>query len=217
MLKDAFEDYKRHQSDGEENNKTALVFNKDQKSFNQKYWKDIRVGEILKIVDEEFIPCDIMLIKAVDAKGVCFVETKNLDGETNLKIKNVQKDINEHFSERSEQDIAKIDGKVLCERPNNAIYKFEGTAEFPNLSNKIPLNAENLLLRGSSLRNTEYVYGVCIFSGHDTKVMKNSAISKYKFSQLEKHMNKSLGYVFALQFILGVIGSAMGASWIANN
>lgn len=44
------------------------------------------------------------------------------------------------------------------------------------------MNSENMLLRGSSLKNTDYVIGLCVFTGHDTKVMKNSAHSKYKFS-----------------------------------
>ena len=155
-----------------------------------------------------------MLIQAVDPKGVCYVETKNLDGETNLKLKNVQKDINDMFAGQTENDVIdKLEGRVECEKPNNAIYKFEGFAEFEG-NNKVALNAENLLLRGSSLRNTEYVLGVCIFSGHDTKVMKNSAVSKYKFSELEKHMNKSLGYIFSLQIILASIASGVGTTWI---
>lgn len=100
--------------------------------------------------------------------------------------------------------------------PNNAIYKFEGMGEFPFMQQKVALNAENMLLRGSSLRNTEWAFGICIFSGHDTKVMQNSAVSKYKFSQLEVHMNTSLSYIFALQFILASIASGIGSSWIAN-
>lgn len=67
----------------------AKVYNKETKSFDDKHWKDIRVGELIKVEDEEFIPCDLLLLKSVDDKGLCFVETKNLDGETNLKIKNV--------------------------------------------------------------------------------------------------------------------------------
>ena len=50
---------------------------------------------------------------------------------------------------------------------------------------KISLNAEYVLLRGMSLRNTEYIHGVVVFTGHDTKVMQNSTSAKYKFSRLE--------------------------------
>ena len=159
----------------------------------------------------------MMLIQAVDPKGVCFVETKNLDGETNLKIKNVQKEINDKFASKSDEEIIELlNGRVECEKPNNALYKFEGYAEI-NGNQKVALNAENLILRGSSIRNTEYIYGVCIFSGHDTKVMMNSAVSKYKFSELEKHMNKSLGYIFSLQIILASIASGVGTTWIMEN
>ena len=63
----------------------------------------------------------------------------------------------------------------MCEQPNNAIYKYEGTLKFKfhggYMSDKVALNVENLLLRGSSLKNTTHVYGVCVFSGHHTKVM----------------------------------------------
>jgi phospholipid-transporting ATPase len=65
----------------------------------------------------------------------------------------------------------------LCERPNNAIYKFEGYAEgvVTKHQEKISLNNDYQVLRGMSLRNTESIYGIVTFTGHDTKVMQNSA------------------------------------------
>jgi len=62
----------------------------------------------------------------------------------------------------------------------------------------IPLSVENLLLRGSSLKNTEHVYGICVFAGHDTKVMMNSTKPKYKFSGLEVLMNKAMVQILCL-------------------
>ena len=85
MIKDAFEDFKRHQSDGKENNAVAQVYENGQ--FVQKQWKDIHVGNIVKVENDQYIPSDILLLGTSDAKGQCYVETKNLDGETNLKIK----------------------------------------------------------------------------------------------------------------------------------
>jgi len=70
------------------------------------------------------MPCDILLLGSSDSKGTCYVETKNLDGETNLKIKNVHKDINSNFT--NEDKLLHMDGYLLCEKPNGAIYKFEG-------------------------------------------------------------------------------------------
>jgi magnesium-transporting ATPase (P-type) len=46
------------------------------------------------VLEDSFAPADILLLSSSDQKGVCYVETKNLDGETNLKIKNVHRDIN---------------------------------------------------------------------------------------------------------------------------
>jgi len=60
------------------------------------------------------------------------------------------------------------------------------------------LEADNIILRGSILRNTEFIYGVTVFTGHETKIMMNSTKSKMKFSNLDVITNKLI-YV-----ILGV-------------
>jgi magnesium-transporting ATPase (P-type) len=76
-----------------------------------------------------------------------------------------------------------IQGKIECEAPNDRIYKFEGIYSVKNL--KCSLSSDSLLLRGSSLKNTEYVYGVVVFTGHDTKIMLNSTAARNKFSRNE--------------------------------
>jgi magnesium-transporting ATPase (P-type) len=102
----------------------------------------------------------------------------------------------------------------LCEKPNNAIYKFEGTIAIPRQSEMIPLNTDNMLLRGMSVRNTDYVQGIVIFTGHDTKVMQNSAHAKYKFSRLENKINFSMIFIFCLQVFLALIAAVVGSFWI---
>lgn len=52
------------------------------------------------------------------------------------------------------------------------------------------MNNNNIILRGCSLKNTEYIYGMVIYTGHHTKIMLNSVASKPKSSTLEKTMNK---------------------------
>lgn len=171
MCKDAYEDKKRHDEDAAENNRMVLVYDAKSKSFKEKMWRDIRVGQIVKVKDGEMIPCDLITLNSSDPKGVLYVETKGLDGETNLKIKSVHKTFLEEF--KTDEDVSKLKGQILCERPNNAIYKFEGYAEGVVASHqeKISLNNDFQILRGMSLRNTESIYGVVIFTGHDTKVM----------------------------------------------
>ena len=82
-------------------------------------------------------------------------------------------------------------GKVWCEPPNDQIYKYEGLIKTPT-GQKIPLSHENLLLRGSSLRNTDWIIGVVTYTGQDTRIMRNSVRSKQKFSKLEKMIAKSI-------------------------
>jgi magnesium-transporting ATPase (P-type) len=64
-------------------------------------------------------------------------------------------------------------------------------------SETIPLNIDNLIMRGSSLKNTEFIYGIVVFTGHDTKVMKNQEKAWYKFSHLEKQMNTFIMLILA--------------------
>jgi P-type E1-E2 ATPase len=103
------------------------VYNCQTNSFEQKQWRNIYPGEIIKIYNDEHIPCDVLMLASSEVNGLCYVETKNLDGETNLKIKKVHADMQEAFHE--EEVLLKVDGEVICEKPNNAIYKFEGTAK----------------------------------------------------------------------------------------
>jgi len=79
---------------------------------------------------------------------------------------------------------------------------------------KISLGADNMILRGCKLRNTEYVYGVTVYSGHDTKIMMNSAKAQYKFSTLERMSNRAILMVLGTQFTLATIASAIGTSWM---
>ena len=173
ILKDLYEDLKRHRQDAEENNQSATMWNEKNQRFEQVKWWQIKVGSILKIESDQPMPCDLLLTKSCDPKGVCYVETKSLDGETNLKMKTVHKELIQKFSKMSVQDYEKNPNfkcEIECEAPNNGIYKFEGIMKMdskPDLS----LGPENMFLRGSMLRNTEAAFGIVIFTGHETKVM----------------------------------------------
>ena len=108
MIKDAFEDYKRHKSDDQENTRQCEVLNAQIKDFVKRDWRDVRVGQIIKIKSDEYVPADVLILSTSDSKGVCYVETKNLDGETNLKIKTANKDLHQEFD--SINRLSKIHG-----------------------------------------------------------------------------------------------------------
>ena len=98
MVKDAFEDYKRSLNDKRENESKLQCFDPDIKNFGETEWQKLKVGNIVKVNEDQFIPVDMVLLYSTGPKGTCYVETKNLDGETNLKLKQIQKDLQGAFS-----------------------------------------------------------------------------------------------------------------------
>ena len=97
MIKDIFEDWKRHKSDAIENNKLVQVWDPITNVFKTQSWASLKVGQVVKVFSEEFFPAELVLLRSSEPKGVCYVETKNLDGETNLKHKTAEKFINRVF------------------------------------------------------------------------------------------------------------------------
>ena len=83
--------------------------------------------------------------------------------------------------------------------------------------NIVALSNDNVALRGMSLRNTEYVTGIVVYTGHDTKIQKNSAGAKYKASNVTHTMNWQILFVFSLQIILAAAGALYGSLWTVDN
>lgn len=137
-------------------------------------------------MDENF-PCDMILIGTSLPKGICYVETKGLDGETNLKQKAAKNETNQ-FCRNEHSIFQNFTGcRVTCDLPNADLYKFEG--RISGLGTEVGLSNDQLLLKGCQLRNTEYVYGVAVYLGHQTKIMENSLKGRPKKSQMELATN----------------------------
>ena len=71
------------------------------------------MGNIIRVEEDEFAPADMLLLNSSGPKGSCYVETKSLDGETNLKVKQTHKDILKNL--QNEACIIGIDGEIECE------------------------------------------------------------------------------------------------------
>ena len=85
---------------------------------------------------------------------------------------------------KSDQALTYFKGAVSCENPSDKIYQFDGVMHIGD--NQISLNYENFVLRGASLKNTDWIYGLVTYPGHDTRIMRNSCGAQVKFSKIEK-------------------------------
>ncbi|XP_065194821.1 phospholipid-transporting ATPase ID-like [Sycon ciliatum] len=240
-VKDLYDDVKRHQSDNSVNRRTAYVVSPDKqfvKNIQSQLalpsrwvsasrdnmprcsipstssgprtavpWKDVRVGSIIRLSNNDFIAADMLLLSTSDSNGLCYVETAELDGETNLKVRQTIDAINM----QDESDLPSFNGKVIGERPNNILDKYEGTLHWHGQT--FALDNSNLLLRGCKLRNTEWAYGVVVFAGHETKLMQNSGEAKHKRTRLDHTMNYLLINIFCFLITLCVIAAVLNSVW----
>ena len=84
-------------------------------------------------------------------------------------------------------EIANFDAELECEPPNERLDSFEGALTWKKA--KISINNEKMLLRGCRLRDTKWCYGLVVFAGSDTKLMKNGGKTKFKQTHIDKLLN----------------------------
>uniref|UniRef100_A0A672Z0E0 Phospholipid-transporting ATPase n=1 Tax=Sphaeramia orbicularis TaxID=375764 RepID=A0A672Z0E0_9TELE len=205
-VKDATDDYFRHKSDNQVNNRQSQVLIRG--SLQNEKWMNVRVGDIIKLENNQFVAADLLLLSSSEPHGLCYIETAELDGETNMKVR-------QSVSVTSElgdpNNLASFDGEVVCEPPNNKLDRFCGTLYWRE--KKYTLTNQNMLLRGCVLRNTEACYGLVIFAGPDTKLMQNSGRTKFKRTSIDRLMNTLVLWIFGFLVCMGVILAVGNAVW----
>ena len=73
--------------------------------------------------------------------------------------------------------VTALNGALRCEHPNNSLYTFEGTLDLTSsigTPKQVPLGPDQVLLRGAQIRNTAWLYGLAVYTGHETKLMRNA-------------------------------------------
>uniref|UniRef100_A0A673I3V9 Phospholipid-transporting ATPase n=1 Tax=Sinocyclocheilus rhinocerous TaxID=307959 RepID=A0A673I3V9_9TELE len=177
--------------------------------YNEK-WMNVRVGDIIKLENNQFVAADLLLLSSSEPYGLCYIETAELDGETNLKVRQaltVTSDLGDDVAK-----LADFNGKeVICEPPNNKLDKFTGILYWKD--NKYPLDNEKMLLRGCVLRNTEWCFGLVIFAGLQTKLMQNCGRTTFKRTSIDKLMNTLVLWIFGFLICMGIILAIGNTIW----
>nr|BAE00594.1 unnamed protein product [Macaca fascicularis] len=182
--RDLVDDIGRHKSDRTVNNRPCQILMG--KSFKRKKWQNLCVGDVVCLHKDNIVPADMLLLASTEPSSLCYVETVDIDGETNLKFR--QALMVTHKELTSVKKMASFQGTVTCEAPNSRLHHFVGCLEWND--KKYSLDIGNLLLRGCRIRNTDTCYGMVIYAGFDTKIMKNCGKIHLKRTKLDVLMNK---------------------------
>ena len=131
--------------------------------------------------------------------------------ETNLKRR---VGYAEFAHSNTDESVFKLAGKLEAEAPNENLNTFNGRLVMKDDSaldatgKTFSMTMNQFLPRGSVLRNTGFVYGVVIYAGRDSKIMKNLKSGKLKFSTLEHKLNRLILGVFVYNIFLIVSSMA---------
>uniref|UniRef100_A0A8C3I3E7 Phospholipid-transporting ATPase n=1 Tax=Chrysemys picta bellii TaxID=8478 RepID=A0A8C3I3E7_CHRPI len=193
-IKQGYEDWLRHKADNAMN-QCPVHFIQHGKLV-RKQSRKLRVGDIVMVKEDETFPCDLIFLSSSRGDGTCFVTTASLDGESSHKTYYAVQDTKAFHNE---QDIDALHATIECEQPQPDLYK--------------PLGSENLLLRGATLKNTERIFGVAIYTGMETKMALNYQSKSQKRSAVEKSMNVFLIVYLCILISKAIINTALKYVW----
>jgi phospholipid-transporting ATPase len=247
----AYEDYVRHRDDDRTNAKPYRVLRGG--AFVRVPSRDIAVGDVLEVRREDEMPADCVMLAAVHEdpaqRGLCYVQTAQLDGETALKLRRAPEGVLERVPD--EAAVAALRGRVVCEAPNPHFSRFagvlfldcgggddgggsvggDGSKEAPPApdvtagsppppappaaagARGTPLEADNTLLRGCTVRNVDAVYGLVVYTGRETKVRVSQHARRTKTAGVEREITRWILWLVAFQLALCAGGAAGFAIW----
>nr|XP_012138292.1 PREDICTED: probable phospholipid-transporting ATPase IA isoform X4 [Megachile rotundata] len=211
-LKEIIEDIKRHRADDEINMREVEVLRDGHWQWIQ--WRHVAVGDVVKVRNNNFFPADLILLSSSEPQGMSFIETANLDGETNLKIRQAHPDT---ASLLDTAELMNFRANIQCEPPNRHLYEFHGVLRETN-KQSVALGPDQVLLRGAMLRNTRWVFGVVIYTGHDTKLMQNNTTTApLKRSTLDRLTNTQILMLFFILLLLCLLSAVCNVIWTKSN
>lgn len=212
LSKDAYEDHKRHIADRNVNRQRYQVFRNG--NWEECSCQDIQLGEIVKVNEDEKFPVDMVLVAALgdrdDDVGTCYMETSDMDGETNLKKREVPIQFLDIFSpllsSKAEDSPSIPYIRFQTEAPNDKIHSFYGRALLEQ--QQVPLTKVHFIPRSAVLKNTAQAIGIAVYIGFNTKIFKNAArrsLTSRKRSHLAHQLNvMTLGIFIIIALVLSI-------------
>ena len=211
---DLIEELKRYKNDKTTNSTITKVY-RDQK-FRNIEWSEIKVGNLIKVKCNEIIPADLLVICSSNVEGIFYLQTSNIDGESNLKErealiftqkiflnKKIKKD------ENNLQNLFKEYCEIEVSQPNKNIYEIDGIINYSE-NDKTPFEIRNTAIRGARLKNTKFIYGIILYTGKDTKIMMNIIKEKKKVAYLDKLVDKIVLIIVIIRIVYVLLFMGIG-------
>jgi len=229
LIREGYEDYQRTKFDKSQNSILVTV-------YRDKIWKEVpsstlEMGELVFVRQNELFPADLVIIDSSLPEGICYVETASLDGEKHLKQRTSPSNLSgklkkANILENNDNkniipciDNFEIEGMGICDLPNPEINQLNGKMDITFEKEKMlfPLEQRQMLLKGTKLRNTEWIVGIIIYTGHNTKLMQNAKKPKIKYSRLDTFLNILLFAIVIVQIILCIISGILRGYYYKKN
>lgn len=174
-------------------------------------WEEVRVGDIVRLRRDENVPADMVLLHATGPNGIAYIETMALDGETNLKSKQACPLFTKHCGSLSALNA--VQAEVVSEDPNLDLYNYEGKAVVDGEA--MPLTLNQVVYRGSTLRNTSEAIGVVINTGEECKIRMNASKNVHaKAPAMQFRVNKIVILLVFVVVMLSVGCSIGNIIWV---
>ncbi|XP_024378284.1 phospholipid-transporting ATPase 2 isoform X3 [Physcomitrium patens] len=208
--KEAWDDYGRYCSDKEFNEKLVWVVKNGVKTRIQA--QEIEVGDLVWLLENDEIPCDMVLLGTAEPLGLCYIETAAMDGETDLKTRVIPGPCHGLTSAQ----LLNIKGMIECPEPDKDILRFDARVRlFPPFPGDelSPLGVKNTLLQCCYLRNTEWACGVAVYTGNETKIGMSKGIAEPKLTAADAMLDKLTTALFICQIVVVMILGLAGNVW----
>lgn len=231
IAKEGYDDLRRYRLDKAENNRETQVLRSsqtpseyvddadrtstvtDQLNWETIKWQDLNVGDIVKLERDDAAPADLALLHTSGENNVAFVETMALDGETNLKSKQTAASMSKTI--HSQADILNSDAHFVVEDPSQDLYNFEGKVTVTGKT--APLTLNEIIYRGSILRNTPDAVGMVIYSGEECRIRMNAIKNpRIKAPALQTLVNRIVILIVVFVILLSIFNTVAYRIWRKN-